>query len=59
MPDQEITFREAITQAMREEMQRDETVFLMGEDVGDSGGIFIGRCPLGRECLRNKRIRGR
>ena len=40
MPDQEITFREAITQAMREEMQRDETVFLMGEDVGDSGGIF-------------------
>ncbi len=40
MPDQEITFREAITQAMQEEMRRDETVFLIGEDVGASGGIF-------------------
>ncbi|NKB66858.1 MAG: alpha-ketoacid dehydrogenase subunit beta [Candidatus Latescibacteria bacterium] len=40
MPDQQITFREAIIQAMQEEMRRDETVFLMGEDVGKSGGIF-------------------
>ena len=40
MPDQELSFREAIAQAMREEMQRDETVFLIGEDVGASGGIF-------------------
>jgi pyruvate dehydrogenase E1 component beta subunit len=38
MPD--ISFREAIIQATREEMERDETVFLMGEDVGRSGGIF-------------------
>ena len=40
MPDQQITFREAIIQATQEEMRRDETVFLMGEDVGKSGGIF-------------------
>ena len=40
MPDQELSFREAIAQAMKEEMQRDENVFLMGEDVGASGGIF-------------------
>ena len=28
-----ITIREALKQAMREEMQRDERVFLMGEDI--------------------------
>jgi pyruvate/2-oxoglutarate/acetoin dehydrogenase E1 component len=36
----EITFREAICEAMSEEMRRDESVFLIGEDVGKSGGIF-------------------
>lgn len=36
----EISFREAIIEAMAEEMRRDETVFLIGEDVGKSGGIF-------------------
>ena len=40
MPDVDISFREAITQAMAEEMRRDESVFLVGEDVGRSGGIF-------------------
>jgi len=36
----EITYREAVIQAMAEEMRRDDTVFLIGEDVGPSGGIF-------------------
>lgn len=36
----EITYREAIARALREEMARDETVFLMGEDIGDHGGAF-------------------
>ncbi len=36
----EISFREAVIEAMAEEMRRDETVFLIGEDVGKSGGIF-------------------
>ena len=27
-------YREALNQAMREEMRADESVFLMGEDVG-------------------------
>ena len=40
MPEQEISFREALIQAMREEMHRDESVFLVGEDVGASGGVF-------------------
>jgi len=30
----EITYREAIHDAMAEEMRRDENVFLMGEDIG-------------------------
>ncbi|MFP6592623.1 MAG: alpha-ketoacid dehydrogenase subunit beta [Candidatus Latescibacterota bacterium] len=36
----EIAFREAICEAMTEEMRRDESVILIGEDVGKSGGIF-------------------
>ncbi|WP_344377312.1 pyruvate dehydrogenase complex E1 component subunit beta [Agromyces tropicus] len=34
------TYREAMRAAMREAMQRDERVFLMGEDVGRYGGGF-------------------
>jgi len=40
MPERELTFREAIIEATAEEMERDDSVFLMGEDVGKSGGIF-------------------
>src|SRR6185369_17568942 len=36
----ETTYLEAITQAMSEEMARDERVFLIGEDVGVYGGAF-------------------
>ncbi|MGB6679698.1 MAG: dehydrogenase E1 component subunit alpha/beta, partial [Candidatus Bathyarchaeia archaeon] len=32
-PTKEITFIQAIREALREEMQRDETVFLLGEDI--------------------------
>jgi pyruvate dehydrogenase E1 component subunit beta len=35
-----IAFREALNQAMREEMHRDETVFLMGEEVGAYNGAY-------------------
>ena len=35
-----ITFREAINQALREEMKRDEKVFLMGEEVGFYQGAY-------------------
>lgn len=35
-----ITYKEAVRQAMQEEMRRDDTVFLMGEDVGIYGGAF-------------------
>jgi len=36
----EITYAEAIREALRQEMQRDERVFLMGEDIGVYGGAF-------------------
>jgi pyruvate dehydrogenase E1 component beta subunit len=35
-----ITYREAISQALREEMHRDERVFIMGEEVGTWGGSY-------------------
>ncbi|MCX7768072.1 MAG: alpha-ketoacid dehydrogenase subunit beta, partial [Flavobacteriales bacterium] len=36
----EIQFREAIREAMVEEMRRDETVFLMGEEVAQYDGAY-------------------
>ncbi|MFN8512633.1 MAG: alpha-ketoacid dehydrogenase subunit beta [Chloroflexia bacterium] len=35
-----LTYREALRAAIRDAMQRDERVFLMGEDVGRYGGCF-------------------
>ena len=34
------TYRQAVREALREAMQRDDRVFLMGEDVGRYGGCF-------------------
>lgn len=36
----ELTYTGAINEAMHQEMARDNRVFLMGEDVGATGGIF-------------------
>ena len=36
----EITYWQALQEALREEMQRDPRVFLMGEDIGVYGGAF-------------------
>jgi len=35
-----VRYREALNQALREEMRRDETVMLMGEDIGVFNGAF-------------------
>jgi 2-oxoisovalerate dehydrogenase E1 component beta subunit len=35
-----VTFIDAITEAIREEMERDSSVFLIGEDIGIYGGVF-------------------
>lgn len=36
-----LTVIEAAREAMREEMRRDPSVFVMGEDVGKRGGVFL------------------
>jgi pyruvate/2-oxoglutarate/acetoin dehydrogenase E1 component/TPP-dependent pyruvate/acetoin dehydrogenase alpha subunit len=36
----EISYAQALAEAMREEMLRDESVFLMGEDIGLYGGAY-------------------
>lgn len=35
-----VSYAEAIREALREEMARDEQVFVIGEDVGEPGGVF-------------------
>jgi pyruvate/2-oxoglutarate/acetoin dehydrogenase E1 component len=35
-----INYRSAIRFALREEMKRDDRVFLLGEDIADAGGVF-------------------
>jgi len=36
----QITYREALNQAMREEMLRDDNVYIIGEEVGEYGGAY-------------------
>lgn len=40
MSNREITYGEAVREAIAEEMRRDETVFFIGEDIGAAGGVF-------------------
>lgn len=40
-----ITYREAVREALKEALHRDERVFLMGEDVGRYGGAYA--CSMG------------
>jgi pyruvate/2-oxoglutarate/acetoin dehydrogenase E1 component len=50
----EITYVEAIREALLEEMERDERVFVMGQDVGAYGGLFGATAGL-QERFGNKR----
>ena len=36
----ELTYREAVSRAIAQEMERDETVCFLGEDVAAAGGVF-------------------
>ncbi len=40
MSGREITYREALGEALREALERDERVLLMGQDIGARGGAF-------------------
>ena len=44
-----ITFVEALVEAQREEMRRDPSIFIMGEDAGYSGGAFGATVGLSQE----------
>ncbi len=46
----EITFREAIREAYREEMKRDKSVVTFGEDLAEYGGAFAVTQGLLDEC---------
>ncbi len=37
---EEMEFREAVRRALDEELERDESVYLLGEDVAAAGGVF-------------------
>ncbi len=39
-PNRELTYAEAFREGLAEEMRRDPTVFVMGEEVGAAGGTF-------------------
>ena len=56
----EITYRQALQEALREEMQRDEAVFLLGEDIAEFGGSYKVTAGLldefGAERVRNTPI---
>jgi len=36
----ELTYREAVARAIAQEMERDPTVYFIGEDVAEAGGVF-------------------
>ena len=36
----ELTYREALREALREEMKRDSSVFILGEDIAEYGGAY-------------------
>jgi pyruvate/2-oxoglutarate/acetoin dehydrogenase E1 component len=60
MSERTISYREAVAEAMAQEMRRDPKIFLMGEDVGVHGGAFgasRGLCKeFGEERVRNTPI---
>src|SRR5712692_5097443 len=39
-PEQVLTYREAIREALRIELRNDPSVFVMGEDIGEYGGVY-------------------
>ena len=59
----EIFYKEAVRDALREEMRRDETVFLLGLDIGRFGGTYKATQGLweefGGERVRDTPLSGR
>ena len=55
-----ITYRDALKEALAEEMERDDAVFIMGEDIAEYGGAYKVTDGLhqefGKERIRNTPI---
>lgn len=45
----ELTYREAVAEAIAQEMRRDEDVVFLGEDIGAAGGVFKATVGLFKE----------
>ena len=45
---------QAISEAIAQEMKRDDTVFVMGEDIGAYGGIFGATSGLLEQCGKDR-----
>jgi len=41
MPDRQISFKDAVLEALTQEMRADPAVVLIGEDIGAAGGVFL------------------
>ncbi len=52
----QLTFREAIARGIAQEMRRDPSVVLIGEDIGAAGGVFKGTVGLFEE-FGDRRVR--
>lgn len=52
----EITYADALVEALVEEMRRDERVFIMGEDVGRFGMVYVSRSQMWEE-FGDERVR--
>ena len=52
----EISFSTALVEALKEEMRRDERVFVLGEDVGRFGMIYVAKPELWKE-FGDERVR--
>jgi pyruvate dehydrogenase E1 component beta subunit len=52
----QLTFREAIARGIAQEMRRDPSVVLIGEDIGAAGGVFKGTVGLFEE-FGERRVR--
>ena len=49
----ELTYREAVAEAIAQEMRRDENVVFLGEDIGAAGGVFKATVGCSRNSARN------
>jgi len=60
VPMRKITYREAVIESLREEMKRDPSVYLLGEDIAEFGGSYKTTVGLlqefGKERVRNTPI---